>query len=130
MLAYLKQNAPARGRTLLLISVVIEAMITFIAFPDNTRIGLFGQSLFSDIGECSQSSKRKPGLGAVSLSTEPPEGVRENVICIVNTLRPDSNRLISGTDFLNGVRFFHPRLILSSGGSHQYNDVLSGGVGA
>jgi hypothetical protein len=114
--------------------VVIEAMITFIAFPDNTRIGLFGQSLFSDIGECSQSSKRKPGLGAVSLSTEPPEGVRENVICIVNTLRPDSNRLISGTDFLNGVRFFHPRLIprliLSSGGSHQYNDVLSGGVGA
>jgi hypothetical protein len=130
VLAYLKQNAPARGRTLLLINVVIEAMITFFAVLDNTRIGLFGQSLFLNLRGRSQCSQRKPGREAVSLSTEPPEGVRENVISVVNSLGPDSNRLISGSAFLNGVRFFHSRIPLSNKGFHQYNDVLFGGVGA
>jgi hypothetical protein len=130
VLAYLKQNAPARGRTLLLIFVVIEAMITFIAVQDNTRIGLFGQSLFPRLGSCSQYSPRKPGRAAVPLSIEPPEGVRENVICVLNTLGPDSNSLISGSTSLNGVRFSHPWLVLETGGSHEYYDVLAGGVGA
>jgi hypothetical protein len=130
VLAYLKQNAPARGRTLLLIDVVIEAMITFFAVLDNTRIGLFGQYLFSDIGGCSQSSKRKPGPKAVSLSTEPPEGVRENVFCVLNTLGSDSNSLISDSAFLNGLRFSHPWLVLDTRGSHQNCNVLFDGVGA
>ena len=129
MLAYLKQNAPARGRTLLLINVVIEAMITFFAVSDNIRIGLFGQSLFPGLGRCSQCSTRKPGRGAVPLSTEPPEGVRENVIFVLKTLGSDSSCLISGTAFLNGVRFFYPWLVLKMGGPHHYYDVLSGGVG-
>ena len=130
MLAYLKQNAPARGRTPLLIYVVIEAMITFIAIQDNTRIGLFGQSLFPGLGRCSQCSTRKPGRAAVPLSIEPPEGVRENVICVLNTLGSYSNDLISGTAFLNGVRFSHPWLVLETGEPHQYHDISSGGVGA
>ena len=130
MLAYLKQNAPARGRTLLLINVVIEAMITFFAVSDNTRIGLFGQSLFPGLGRCSQCPTRELGMRAVSLSTEPPEGVRENVIRVLNTLGPDSSCLISGTAFLNGVRFSHLWLILETGEPHQYHDISSGGVGA
>jgi hypothetical protein len=128
--ADLKQNAPGRGRTLLLIYVVIEAMITFIAVQDNTRIGLFGQSLFPNIGACSQCSPRKPGREAVSLSTEPTNWVRDNGIRVFYTLSPNSTSLISGSAFLNGVRFSHPWLILSTGGSHQYHDVLSVGVGA
>jgi hypothetical protein len=130
VLASLKQNAPARGRTLLLIYVVIEAMITFFAILDNTRIGLFGQSLFPGLGGCSQYSPRKPGREAVSLSIEPPEGVRENVIWVLNTLAPDSNSLIVGSAFLKGVRFSHPWLVLKTGEQHLYSDVLSGGVGA
>jgi hypothetical protein len=129
VLAYLKQNAPARGRTLLLINVVIEAMITFFAVLDNTRIGLFGQSLFPDLGGCCQCSTGKPGRAAVPLSIEPPEGVRENVICVLNTLGPDSISLVSGSAFLNAVRFSHPWLVLETGKHHQYHDISSGGVG-
>jgi hypothetical protein len=129
VLAYLKQNAPARGRTLLLISVMIEAMITFIAVQDNTRIGLFGQSLFPNIGACSQCYPEKPGREAVSLSTEPTNWVRDNGIRVFYTLIPDSPSLISGSAFSYDVRFSYPWL-MSTGGSHQYHDVLSVGVGA
>ena len=129
MLAYLKQNAPGRGRTLLLICVVIEAMITFFAVSDNTRIGLFGQSLFPGIGRGSQCSIRKPGMEAVSFSTEPPVGVRDNVIHISYTLVPDSTRLGSGSAFLNGMKNSPPRLILETGKLHWCYAVPSGGVG-
>jgi hypothetical protein len=109
--------------------VVIEAMITFIAVQDNTRIGLFGQSLFPNIGGCSQCSSRKPGREAVSLSTEPPVGVRDNVIHISYTLVPNSTRLGSGSTFLNAVKISHPEPILETGKLHRDHDVPFGGVG-
>ena len=114
MFAYLKQNAPGRGRTPLLLCVVIEAMITSFAVQDNTRIGLFGQSLFPDIRECFQCSTRKPGKAAVLLSIDPPEGVHDNVICVLYALRSTSN--ICGFDFalFRGVRYFSPELILGT----------------
>jgi len=130
VLATLKQNAPARGRTLLLICVVIEAMITFFAVSDNTRTGSFGQSLFPGLGGCSQCSTRKPGKEAVPLSIEPPGGVLENVIRVLHTLGSNSTCLISCSSFWLGVRFSHPRLVLETGGLHQYQDVSNGGVGA
>ena len=129
MLACLKQNAPGRGRTPLLICVVIEAMITFFAVSDNTRIGLFGQSLFPGNGRCSQCSIRKPGMEAITLSTEPSVGVRDNVIRIPYTLVPNSTRLSSDSAFLNAVKISHPGLILETGKLHRYHDVPSGGVG-
>jgi hypothetical protein len=130
VLAYLKQNAPARGRTLLLICVVIEAMITFFAVSDNTRTGLFGQSLFPDLGGCSHCSTRQSGKEAVPFSIEPPEGVLENVIRVLHTLGSDSTSLISCSSCLIVVRFSHPWLVLETGGPHHYLDVPSGGVGA
>ena len=129
MLAYLKQNAPVRGRTLLLIYVVIEAMITFIAVQDNTRIGFFGQSLFPGIGRCSQCSGRKPGMEAVSLSTEPPMGVRDNVIRILYTLGPDSKRRGSSLALLKGVKNSHPGLTLGTRELLRYHNVPSSRVG-
>jgi hypothetical protein len=113
--AYLKQNAPARGRTLLLICVVIEAMITFIAVQDNTRIGLFGQSLFPDIGGCFHCSTRKPGRAAILLSIDPPEGVHDNIIRVLYNLRSDSKICGSGFALFRGVKYFPPELILGTG---------------
>ena len=68
-------------------------------------------------------------MEAVPLSTEPPEGVRDNVIRISYTLVPDSTSLSSGSAFLNGVKISHPGLILETGKLHRYHDVPSGGVG-
>jgi hypothetical protein len=110
--------------------MVIEAMITFFAVSNNTRTGLFGQSLFPDLRGCSHYSTRQPGKEAVPLSIEPPEGVLENVIRVLHTLGSDSTCLISCSSFLIGVRFSHPRLVLETGGPHQYHDVSSGRVGA
>jgi hypothetical protein len=68
-------------------------------------------------------------MEAVSLSTEPPVGVRDNVIRITYTLVPDSTRLGSGSAFLNGMKNSHPGLILGTGELLRYHDVPSGGVG-
>ncbi len=129
MFADLKQNAPARGRTLLLICVVIEAMITFFAVPYNTRIGLVSQSLLPGIGGCSLCSIREPGREAVPLSTEPPEGVRDNVIRVLSTLEPDCTRRGSGLALLKGVENTSPRLILGMGKLLRYHAVPSSRVG-
>ena len=129
MLAYLKQNAPARGRTLLLICVVIEAMITLFAVPDNTRIGLVSQSLLPGIGGFSLYPMREPGREAVPLSTEPPEGVRDNVIRVLYTLAPDSQSRGAGLALLQGVKDTPLGLILGTGKLHRYHDVPSGRVG-
>jgi hypothetical protein len=105
-------------------------MITFFAVSDNTRTGLFGQSLFPDLGGCSHCSTRQPGKKAVPFSIEPPEGVRENVIRVLHPLGSDSTCLISCSAFWHGVKFSYSWLVLKMGLPHQYHDVLSGGVGA
>jgi hypothetical protein len=109
--------------------VVIEAMITFIAVQDNTRIGLFGQSLFPGMGGRSQRSARKPGREAVPLSIEPPGGGRDNVIRVLYTFGSDSSSINSGPAFLNAVKFSCSGLTLETGKLHQCHDVPSGGVG-
>ena len=122
MFADLKQNAPGRGRTLLLICVVIEAMITFFAIPYNTRIGLVSQSLLVGIGGCSLCSDKGPGREAESLSRTPSGGSVDNVIraraCKIHlalyTLGPDC--MSSGSSFasLKGVHLSDPNLILNT----------------
>ena len=112
-----------------MIHVVIEAMITFIAVQDNTRIGLFGQSLFSGIGGSSQCSERKTGLEAGPLSTEPSQDVRDNVIRVLYTWKSDSKRSDSRSVLLKGVKKSHPGLILGTGKLHQYHGILSGRAG-
>jgi hypothetical protein len=127
--ADLKQNAPARGRTLHLICVVIEAMITSFAVPYNTRIGLVSQSLLPGIGGCSLCSNKGPGREAVPLSTEPPEEVRDNVIRVLYTLEPDSTSPSSGLALSKGAKYSPPRLSLETGKLHRHHDVPSGVVG-
>jgi hypothetical protein len=123
--AYLKQNAPGRGRTLLLICVVIEAMITFFAVPDNTRIGLVRQSLLPSRGGCSLCSISGPEREAVSLSSEPPEGVRDDVIraglaiIATNASWLFYTKHCSGFASLKGVQISQPGFISNTGGSHQ-----------
>lgn len=68
-------------------------------------------------------------MEAISLSTEPSVGVRDNVISIPYTLVPNSTRLSSGSAFLNAVKISHLGLILETGKLHRYHDVPSGGVG-
>lgn len=68
-------------------------------------------------------------MKAVSLSTEPPVGVRDNVIRISYTLVLDSTRLGSGSAFLNAVKSSHPEPIFETGKLHRYHDVPFGGVG-
>jgi len=68
-------------------------------------------------------------MEAVSLSTEPPVGVRDNAIRVLYTLGPDSTRLGSGLAFLNGMKNFPPRLILETGKLHWCYAVPSGWVG-
>ena len=68
-------------------------------------------------------------MKAVSLSTEPLEGVHDNVIRISYTLVPDSTRLSSGSAFLNAVKISHPEPILETGKLHRYHDVPFGGLG-
>jgi hypothetical protein len=94
---------------------VIEAMITFFAVQDNTRIGLFGQSLFPDIGGFIQYSTRKPGRAAVLLSIDPPKGVHDNVVCVLYTLRSDSKICGSNFALFRGVKYFPPELNLGTG---------------
>jgi len=127
--ADLKQNAPARGRTLHLICVVIEAMITSFAVQDNTRIGLVSQSLLPGIRGGSLCSDKGPGRVAVPLSTEPLEEVRDSLIRVLNILEPDSKRCESGLALFMGVKKFPPRLILETGKLHRYHDVPSDRAG-
>ena len=129
MFADLKQNAPGRGRTLLLIYVVIEAMITFFAVPYITRIGLVSQSLLPGIGGVYLRSNKEPGREAVPLSTEPLEEVRDSLIRVLNTLELDSKSCDSGLALFMGVKNFPPRLILETGKLHRYHDVPSTRVG-
>ena len=129
MFADLKQNAPARGRTLHLICVVIEAMITSFAVQDNIRIGLVSQSLLPGIRGGSLCSDKGPGREAVTLSTEPLEGVRDSIIRVLNSLESDSKNRGSGLALLMGVKNFPPRLILETGKLHRYHDVPSGRAG-
>lgn len=128
MFADLKQNAPARGRTLHLICVVIEAMITLLAVS-YTRIGLVSQSLLPGIRGGSLCFDKEPGRVAVPLSTEPLEEVRDSLIRVLNTLEPDSKSCDSGLALFMGVKKFPPRLIFETGKLHRYHDVPSDRAG-
>jgi hypothetical protein len=120
--ADLKQNAPGRGRTLLLIYVVIEAMITFFAVPYITRIGLVSQSLLPGIGGCSLYSDKGLGREAVSLSRTPSGGSIDNGIhayackirLALSTLRPDCMSSWPNYASLSGENLPHPYLILNN----------------
>jgi hypothetical protein len=127
--ADLKQNAPGRGRTLLLICVVIEAMITLFAVLDNTRIGWVSQSLLPGIGGGSLYFMREPGREAVSLSTEPLEEVRDSVFRVLSTLAPDNTSLSSGFALLQGMKISPLILILETGKLHRCHAIPSGRVG-
>ena len=121
MFADLKQNAPARGRTLHLICVVIEAMITLLAVS-YTRIGLVSQSLLPGIGGCSLYSDKGPGREAVSLSRTPSGGSIDNGIhayackirLALSTLRPDCMSPWPNYASLSGVHLPDPYLILNT----------------
>jgi hypothetical protein len=120
--ADLKQNAPGRGRTLLLIYVVIEAMITFFAVPYIIRIGLFSQSLLPGIGGCSLYSNKGPVREAVSLSRTPSDGSVDNGIraftcrirLALTTFRPDCMSPWSSYASLSGEHLPDPYLILNT----------------
>jgi hypothetical protein len=120
--ADLKQNAPGRGRTLLLIYVVIEAMITFFAVPYITRIGLVSQSLLPGIGGGSLYSDKGPGREAVSLSRTPSGGSSDigihayacKIRLALTTLRPDCMSPWPNYASLSGVHLPDPYLILNT----------------
>ena len=69
-------------------------------------------------------------MEAVSLSTEPPMGVRDNVIRILYTLGSDSKRRGSSLALLKGVKNSHPGLTLGTGELLRYHNVPSSRAGA
>jgi len=68
-------------------------------------------------------------MKAVSLSTEPLEGVRDSVIRVLYTVAPDGKSCGSGLAFLKEVKISPLRLILKTGKLHRYQDVPFGRVG-
>ena len=108
---------------------MIEAMITFVAVQDITRIGLFGQSLFSSFGGSSQGSNMKTGLEAETLSNQPSEEVHDNVLRVSYAWKPDSMSLGSGFVLFRGMKNSHPWLILGTEELHRYHNAPSGRVG-
>ena len=121
------QNAPARGRTLLLKYIVIEAMVTYFAVLNNNRYGWVSQSLLH--GGHPLDFNRGPGQEAMPLSLEPSQTVRDNVIRVLYTLAPDSQSRGAGLALLQGVKDTPLGLILGTGKLHRYHDVPSGRVG-
>ena len=124
------QNAPARGRTLLLKYIVIEAMVTYFAVLNNNRYGWVSQSLLPGTGGNSLCSIGGPGRTSRPSSNEPPGGVRDDVLragtatrveisLVSHFSQPDCMSPVSGRTSLKGVQLFQLWLVPLVGNIRQ-----------